>query len=131
MATAPELLAIPEISATERGRRLRRLRVLAAVSQAALAEAMGYEEGGSSSISRIEAGTRWPGDLKARKAINYLAAKGDLTHDASVLYRYLIGEHDSLTSCIDARLDSARLESHKGHCLSVRLTRESRHLVAV
>ena len=86
MATAPELLAIPDLSAEERGRRFRRLRVLAGVSQALLAAAMLYEEGGSSSVSRIEAGKRWPGDTKARRAVNFLAAKGDLTDDASTLY---------------------------------------------
>ena len=108
MATAPELLAIPEISPEERGHRFRRLRRLANVGQTALANEMGYEPGGSSSISRIEAGARWPGDLKARRAINFLTAKGDLTNDASVLYGYLIGEHDDLTACIfNARLGSA------------------------
>jgi transcriptional regulator with XRE-family HTH domain len=100
VATAPELLMIPSISAPERGRRFRRLRLLGEVGQAEIASAMGYQEGGSSSISRIEAGKRWCGDVKARLAMNYLAARGDLTNDAAVLYGYMIGEHDDLSSCI-------------------------------
>lgn len=95
-------LRLTVLEPEEQGRRLRRLRLLAQQSLEVLATEIGYGKGGNSSLSLIERGMRKLNDVQRRKAINFLAGKGELVDDASILYRYLMGDHDSVDACLNS-----------------------------
>lgn len=114
MATAPELLSIPEVSLFDRGKRMRLLRRLAEASQGDIAQALGFRRAYASSISKIEAGERKLDDMRARQIANYLVGRGDLCANARVLLDFVIGEHDDLNACVSTRLSSADPRSTKG-----------------
>jgi transcriptional regulator with XRE-family HTH domain len=98
------------LSPTRQGRRLRQLRLLGEQSQDKVAAAMGYGEGGSSSLSLIERGQRKMKDEQRRLAVNFLAGKSELIEDAPVLYSYLVGDHNSLDACLRATPDLEMIE---------------------
>lgn len=94
------LRMVPILSDKQVGTRLRRLRTMAGKSQEFLSRPLGYQEGTSSNISKIENGERRMSDDRRRAAANVLAAQGDLVGDATVLYHYLTGDESSLDACL-------------------------------
>lgn len=109
------LRPLSTLSSTEEGRRLKRLRRLAGVTQEELSPHLGYKPGTSSNVSKIEAGTREFKDRQKRSAALFLSESEDLTGDSRAIYEYLAGDHDSLDRCLSEGSDGGDGEALHHH----------------